>query len=182
MDGMQPPSQLRPGASPPQGPSSAVRAQQKSPAARSVDAPLERVQAAFEKGLNGLAQALYANQKTSDAILSMVNAEEKIGSAAKAATFATAQVIEKLDIPERVAVPMVTAAADEVMQMAEEANIAQYSEEDAKNVVMASAEMMLQAYGVDATRAQELAEGMDPESKGKIEQVYAGERGGNANA
>ena len=123
------------------------------------------------RGLQGIAEALFVNEQTSQAVMNMVRAEEKVGSAAKAAMFVTAQVIEKAGIAERVAVPMVAHAADQVMQMADETGLV-YSEEDAKNVIMSATEMMLDAYGVSPERARAIAEGASPEQRKGMEEVY----------
>jgi len=166
-----PPSQPKPGmtgAAPNPASSGAARGQKG--ASRSQADPAA-VQKEMTRGLQGLSEALYSNEKTSAAVLKMVTPEDKIGSAAKAAMFTVSQIMEKGQLAERIAVPLIVVAADEIMQMAEAAGNP-YSEDDAKNVTMAAAEMMLSAYGVDPARAQAMAEQASPEDRAEMESVY----------
>lgn len=172
-----PPSQPRPGSSgaAPQG--------QASPSAMGVkgsapkrDVPIERIQEELGRGVNALSTALYSNQKTSDAIMGMVNEQEKVGSVAKAAVFATTQVMDKGDIAERVAAPLTALAVDEIIQMSEATGM-EFSEEESKQALMSAQEMLLSAYGVSEERARALAEQASPEARKRMESIYS-EQGG----
>jgi hypothetical protein len=175
---MNPQQQSMPPSQPKPGMSGGAPAPSASPSAMGVkgnqrtQADPQKVQQELARGAQGVSQALYSNEQTSNAVLKMFRPEEKVGSTAKAAMMAASQVIEKAGIAERVAVPLAVMAADEVMQMVEATGQAQFSEPEAKQVIMSTAEMMLSAYGVSPERAQMLAEQASPEQRSKMEQVY----------
>jgi ketopantoate reductase len=84
---------------------------------------------------------------------------------------ATTQVAEKTGLAERVIPSLAAMAVDEVISMAK-AQGTEYSEEDSKNVLMATQEMVLSAYGVEEGRARQLAEQASPEEQQKVEKIY----------
>jgi hypothetical protein len=167
-----PPSQPKPGmtgAAP--NPQASPQAMGQKGAVRT-EADPEAINKELGRGVQGVSQALYSNEQTSAAILKMFRPEEKVGSAAKAAMMASSQVIEKAGIAERVAVPLAVMTADEVMRLIEAEGRGQFSEEEAKQVVMATTEMMLGAYGVSEDRAKLLAEKASPEQRSQMEKLY----------
>lgn len=170
-DPNQPPSQPKPGMSGATAETASAPAPQQG--APKTPADPAAVQQELQRGLQGLSEALYSNEKTSDAIIKMLSDSEKVGSAAKAAMFAATQIIQKAELAERVAVPLAVVAADEVMQMGDAIGL-EYSEEEAKQVTMSTAEMMLSAYGVDPEKARAIGETASPEMKKGMEDIYSG--------
>lgn len=173
-----PPSQPKPGMTGGGADPAAAMPGQKG-AQRTPEDP-QAIQNELARGIQGLSEALYGNEQTSDAVLKMLRPNKAVDTGAKAALFVATQVIQKAQIAERLAVPLVAIAADEVMQMAEQTGEFQYSEDDAKNLIMAATEMMLSAYGVDPARAKSIAESASPEQRAGMEEVYKPVMGGEA--
>lgn len=172
---MQPPSQKKmpmPGAgeAPQASPQAmAGKAQADRKATRQV--PREQLQAALSKGAEGVAAALYKNEKIRDSVVGMISAEDKVGSTAKATTMMLSNLNKKLQLPERIMPALTTLAADEVMQLAEATGV-EYSEQEAKQVLMTATEIVLNSYGVDPERAKQLASSADKSTLQKAESTY----------
>jgi hypothetical protein len=133
--------------------------------------PIEKVREELARGANALSTALYSNEKTSAAVLKVVNEQDKIGTTAKAAVLAVTQTAEKAGIAPRVIPSLAALAVDEVISMASATGI-EYSEDDSKKILMSAMEMTLSAYGVDEGKARQLAERASPEEKAQMENIY----------
>lgn len=122
------------------------------------DVPYEQLNAAMQKGAEAVAQGLYKNRQTSNAALKMINDSEKVGSTAKAVTMFLSEINKRAQLPERIMVPLAMMTADELMEMAEQSGRAQYSPEEATQVALTTAEMIMRSYGVEPERAAQLAQ------------------------
>lgn len=132
------------------------------------EVPREQLDAAMRACADAVAQALYENKQTSGAALKMVNEADKIGSAAKAATMLLSEVAKRTEVPPRIMVPLAILTADELMDMAEQSNRATFSDKEAQQVALTSAEMVLTAHGVQPERAAQLAQ---QASKSELQQA-----------
>jgi hypothetical protein len=122
------------------------------------EVPREQLDAAMRQGADAVAQALYGTKEIGKAAMQMIQESDKVGSTAKAATQLLSEVNKRAQLPERIMVPLAIMTADEVMDMAEQANRTTFSDQEAQQVVLTTAEMVLQSYGVPPERAQQLAQ------------------------
>lgn len=134
--------------------------------------PAEQLNAAMQAGASAVAEALHGNRKIGGAALKMINERDKVGSAAKAATQLLSEVNKRARMPERIMVPLAILTADELMDMAEETGRARFSEQEAQQVALTTAEMVLTSYGVPQERAAELAQRASREDLQRAENAF----------
>lgn len=156
----------------PQGSPQAMAGSQQAERQSQRQVPKEQLAKALQTGADAVSKALYGNKKIRQAIMGMIRKDDKVGSTAKATTMMLSNLNKKVNLPPRTMVPLVTLAADEVMIAAEAANRAEYSEQEAKQVIMTSAEIVLKAYGVGPEQAKQLASRADKSSLQKAESTY----------
>lgn len=136
------------------------------------EVPTEQLNAAMQKGADAVAMALYQNKQTSKASLQMINEDDKVGSTAKAATMLLSEVNKRAQLPERIMVPLAIMTADELMDMAEQGNRATYSDQEAQQVILTTAEMVITSYGVPPERAAQLAQQASEQDLKKAESAF----------
>lgn len=129
-------------------------------------------QAEYERAMAGLYEAMYQNPKSSRAILDMIQAEDKIGSVAKAVVLLVEQLDKKIQLDEAV-VPQITQdAAERVVEMAERGKKIQFSEQELQAIAGASLEGVMQVFGASPEDAQQFMSSMPPEQQAKVKQGY----------
>jgi hypothetical protein len=136
------------------------------------EVPRDQIQKAMQVASEAMYTALYKTKGIGRSVMKMISPEDKVGSTAKAATAFLSNLSKQTGMPERIAVPMVALAADEIMSLAESANGITYSEQEAKQVVITAAELTMSAYGVPPERAEELARNSDKGTLQKAESAY----------
>lgn len=133
-------------------------------------------QAEYERGLAGIYNALYKNERASQAVVDMVQPEDKVGSTVKAVILLVTQVDKKLQLDEVVIPQLTEDAVDRVMELAEASKKIQYSDKEQQAVLGAAFEGVLQVFG-DAESAQDYMTSMPPEKlnqhKAQYEQMLA---------
>lgn len=130
--------------------------------------------AEVERGIAAVGKALYQDAGMSDKILAQISDEEKVGSTAKAAIMLVTQMDKQLDLAERAIAAVTVFAADRLMELAEAdaRNGIQYSDMEAKQVIMTTMEGILKAYGVTPERSAQLAQQVGPDEAKKYQKTY----------
>lgn len=129
-------------------------------------------QAEYERAMAGLYDALYKNQKSSQAVLDMVQPSDKIGSTAKAVVLLVQQLDKKLQLDEVVIPQIAQDAAERVVELAEKGKDMEFSEEELQNLIGAVMEGVMQVFGVSPQDAQDFMSSMPQEETAKVKQEY----------
>jgi len=114
----------------------------------------------------------HGNRRIGGAALKMINEQDKVGSAAKAATQLLSEVNKRAQMPERIMAPLALLTADELMDMAEETGRTTFSKQEAEQVALTTAEIVLKSYGVPQERAAELAQRVSREDLQRAENAF----------
>jgi len=120
----------------------------------------EDEQREYERAMNALGKVLYENEKTSDAIVKQLDPGEKVGGVAKASMLVLTQIDEKLDIDEVVIPQLAQDIVDRVIDLYENVNGDEFSEQEATAAMGATWEGLMEAYGIDEADYAELTAGM----------------------
>lgn len=131
-------------------------------------------EAEYKRSLEALHTVLYANEGTSQAVVDMLQPEDKIGSTVKAGVMLIQQLDEKIDMDESVIAQITMDAADRLIEMGERAKGMQYSEKEAQAVLGATWEGVMDLFGVDEGSYEELTQGMSDKEIGSYEKEYKG--------
>lgn len=142
--------------------------------------PHAQLNAAMQRGAEAVSEALHKNRQVSNAAMKMINEQEKVGSTAKSVTMLLSNVNQRAQLPERIMVPLAMATADEMMEMAELSGRAKYSEQEAEQVMLTTAEMILASYGVPPERAAQLAQSASKKDLQRAEDAFNKVLGGEA--
>lgn len=126
------------------------------------------------RGIQAVSKALYQDQAMSDKIIASVSEQEKVGSTAKAAIMLVTQMDKQLDLAERAIAAVTVFTADRLMELveADARNKIEYSELEAKQVIMTTMEGILKAYGVTPERSAQVAQQIGPEETKKAQGIY----------
>lgn len=162
----QTPTAQPPQAGPPPGPPQSP--EQQEPGGGESDT------AEVERGIASVGKALYQDEGMSEKILAMVSDEEKVGSTAKAAIMLVTEMDKKIDLDEDAIAPVTVFAADRLMELVEAdgRNGIEYSEMEAKQVIMTTMEGILTAYGSTPEDQAELAAQVGPEETQQYQKTY----------
>ena len=128
----------------------------------------------YEKALSALHTVLYSNEGTSQAIVDMLQPQDKVGSVAKAGILVVQQLDEKIDLDESVFAEITMDIADRLIEMGERAKGMEFSEKESQAVMGATWEGVMELYGIDESAYEELTQGMSPEELKGYEQEYKG--------
>ena len=125
------------------------------------EAATEEEQAELERAIGALSKVIYEDDNTSQAIQDQLRPEERIGSIAKASILLVQQLDEKLDLDEVVIAQFTQEVADRVIDLYENKNQEEVSEEDAQKVLGATWEGVQELFGVDEDSYEEMTQGMN---------------------
>tara|TARA_R110000803_G_scaffold47081_2_gene98486 strand:- start:120 stop:677 length:558 start_codon:yes stop_codon:yes gene_type:complete len=108
------------------------------------------------KGVQAVSRVLYEEEGVSDQILKMVNDKEKVGSAAKATVMLVTQVDKQIDLMEEAIAAVTAFAVDRLLELvdADARSKIEYSDDEAKQVMMTTMELILTSYGVTPEESQ----------------------------
>jgi hypothetical protein len=131
-------------------------------------------QAEYERAMAGLYDALYVNDKSSQAVVDMIQPEDKNGSVVKAVVLLVQQLDKKLQLDE-VVIPQIAQDATElVVEIAEKAKKVQFSEDELQSITGAVMEGVFQVFGVSPEDAQDFMSSVPPEEQAAMKQEYDG--------
>lgn len=106
--------------------------------------------AELERAWAAVAEVLYGNDKTHQAIVKKLDPKDKVGSAAMVTVFVITEVDKKINIDEGVIAGLVPNVLDAVIEIAEKArDIPEYTEKETKRALGTAMEQTLAAYGVE---------------------------------
>jgi hypothetical protein len=129
-------------------------------------------QAEYERVMNAVQKVVYENDETSDAVIKMVQPDNKVESTVAATVLLLHQLDSKLDMDESVIAQVTQDLADIVVDLAENAYGIQYSERDLQNILGATWENVMDIYGADEEGYNEFMSGMSPEQQKQQGEVY----------
>lgn len=126
------------------------------------------------RGIEGISNAIYGDADMSDKILAMVDGEEKVGSTAKAVIMLVTEMDKKIDLDEEAIAAVSVFAADRLMELveADARKDLEYSDMEAKQVIMTTMEGIFTAYGVTPERGAQVAEQVGPEQTAASQKIY----------
>jgi len=130
----------------------------------------------YERAMTELGDVLYSNEKTSKALVEMINPEDKVGSTVKAVLSLVTSMDDKINMDEGIIYNITMEAADRLIDLAESAG-KEFNEKETEQVALAAWEGMMTAYDDEAEgNLQEdhdyLAEGMSDVEKKQAETKY----------
>lgn len=141
-------------------------------AAEDSEAATPEEQQEYDKAMDALYMVLYQNEKTSQAVEDQLNAEDKVGSVVRAGLLVIKALDQKIQMDEAVIPQMTREVADSLVEMAEAKGIPPFTDGEAKAVLGAMWEGVMQVFGFDEEQAKELTEGMSPEELQQSEDQY----------
>jgi len=105
-------------------------------------------QQAYEKGIDELGNVLYNNEQASDALLKVIQPENKVETTTKTVVTLISQIDDKLDLVEGTIHSLTMEAADRLIDLAEAKGI-KFSERETEQVAMAAWEGVMGTFGGD---------------------------------
>lgn len=123
----------------------------------------EEEQAELERAIGALSKVMYEDDNTSQSIQDQLRPEERIGSIAKASIMLVQQMDERLDLDEVIVAQFTQEVADRMIDMYEQKNDEEVSEEDAQKVLGATWEGVQELFGIDEDSYEEMTQGMTDE-------------------
>jgi len=136
----------------------------------------EGVIAEAEKGMAAVGKALYRDEAMSDKILAMVSPEEgqTVGTTAQAAIMLVTEMDKQMDLDEEAIASVTVFAADRLMELVEAdgRNNIQYSDMQAKQVIMTTMEGILMAYGTTPEDSKQVADALGEGEVAEHQKTY----------
>lgn len=128
----------------------------------------------YQRAMKALSQVLYANDKTSNAIVDQIDPNDKVGSTAKVNMLVMQQLDKKINMDESIVAQMTQEVAERIMELAEARHGFEYSEREAQVILGATWEGVAQMFGVTAEDAQGLAQELGPDNLANVKQQHEG--------
>lgn len=129
---------------------------------------------AYKSALGALHTVLYSNEGTSQAVVDMLQPEDKIGSTVKAGVMLIQQLDEKIDMEESIIAQITMDTADRLIEMGERAKGMEFSEKESQAVMGATWEGVMEIFGVDEGSYEELTQGLSEKDVAGYTQEYKG--------
>lgn len=114
--------------------------------------------AEYDRALGGLSKVLYENVDTSNAVIDMIQPEEKVGSVAQAAIMVITQMDQQMDLNENVFAELTRETVDRIVDLGEQTKGINFSDDDVKNALGAAWEGILNVYHVPENAQSDLEE------------------------
>ena len=131
-------------------------------------------QAEYDQALEAMHRILYEDEERTNAVLQMLDPQDKIGSTTKTAIQLLQKMDEKLDMDEAVVAEVTVELADRLIELGERAHGMEFSEKETQAVAGATWEGVMELFGLDANSVKEMTAGMDPKEIDAIEKQYKG--------
>lgn len=129
-------------------------------------------QAEYERAIKAAQKVIYENDGTSDAVIQMVQPDNKVESTVTATLLLLHQLDSKLNLDENVIAQFTQDLADMVIDVAEAAHGIQYSERELQEVLGATWENVMEMYGADEDDYNAFMDTMSPEQQQAQGEVY----------
>jgi len=140
----------------------------KPPADESQDIP------EVERGLQAITEALYKNDETANAFVQALKPEDPVGSLVKTSIQLITEIDNQLNLSERSIAPLAVIACGELMEIGEAAKGIVLEEKQQQQVVMATWEGILSAYGVAGEDAVNFAGQTSEQEQSDAVAMYEG--------
>ena len=131
--------------------------------------------------MSGLNQILYEDEERSNAILGMIQPEDKVGSLVKTGVMLIKQLDEGIDLEEGVIAQVTMDTGDLLIELAETGHNIEYSDKEAQAIAGSLWEGVMALFGTeeaDPAQLEEMTQGMSPEDLQGYEEQYKGFLGG----
>ena len=126
----------------------------------------------YERSMNAMAQVLYGNEKTSNAIVDQVDPNDKVSSTAKVSMLFMQQLDEKISMDESVVSQMTEETVTRIMELAENRHQLQYDESEAQVILSTTWEGISQLFGMDEAGHSELVNNVGSERLPQLKEQY----------
>lgn len=134
----------------------------------------EDEQAEYERAVSALSKVLYENERTSNAVISQLTPEERVGSIAKASMLVINQLDEKMDFDEAIIAELTQETVDRVIDLYENKHGEELTDADTQAALGATWEGIMEMYGMDEDSYAELTAGMSDDDFKGYEKQYKG--------
>ncbi len=122
--------------------------------------------------MNALAQVLYGNPKTSNAIVDQIDPQNKVDTTSKTSMLFIQQLDEKVDFDEAVVAQITEEAVTRIMELAEARHGMNYDEREAQMIIGTTWEGIQELFGMDEAGHSELVKGVGSEKLPQLKEQY----------
>lgn len=129
-------------------------------------------QAEYERAMTAMAQVLYTNEKTSNAIVDQVDPNNKIDSTSKASMLFFQQLDEKVDMDEAVVAQMTQESVARIMELAENRHNMTYDDREQQIILSTVWEGIQTMFGMDEADHQQAVASVGADKLGALKQTY----------
>jgi hypothetical protein len=126
----------------------------------------------YERSMNAMAQVLYGNEKTSNAIVDQVDPNDKVSSTAKVSMLFMQQLDEKISMDESVVSQMTEETVTRIMELAENRHQLHYDESEAQVILSTTWEGISQLFGMDEAGHNELVNSVGADRLPQLKEQY----------
>ncbi len=126
----------------------------------------------YERSMNAMAQVLYSNEKTSNAIVDQVDPNDKVSSTAKVSMLFMQQLDEKINMDESIVSQMTEETVTRIMELAENRHGLEYDESEAQVILSTTWEGISQLFGMDETGHSELVNSVGSDRLPQLKEQY----------
>lgn len=130
--------------------------------------------AEMEKGVKAVSTVLFKEQGPADAFVKMLKPDDPVGSCVRASISLVTEIDNQLNLSERVMAPLAVFGAGELMEIGEAAHGMTFDEKTQKQIVTATWEGIMAAYGVAGEDAANFAGSTSEEEQNAAVQDYQG--------
>lgn len=126
----------------------------------------------YERAMQALAQVLYGNAKTSNAIVDQIDPNDKVGSTSKVSMLFIQQLDEKVDLDESVIAQMVEESVMRIMELAEARHNITYDEREAQMIIGSTWEGIQMMFGMDEQNHTQLVGSFGSDKLSQLKEQY----------
>ena len=128
----------------------------------------------YERAMQALAQILYSNEKTSNAIVDQINPEDKVSSTAKVSILLMKQLDSKIQLDEGVVAEVTREATARIMELAEARHGLEYGGREEQVILGSVWEGIQSVFGMDQDDAAILMQGIGGDNLAQMKETYEG--------
>lgn len=126
----------------------------------------------YERAMQALAQVLYGNEKTSNAIVDQVDPNNKVDSTSKVSMLFLQQLDEKIDMDEAVVAQMTQESVARIIELAENRHDTTYDDREQQIIFSTVWEGIQTMFGMDEADHAEAVNSVGADQLGGLKQTY----------
>lgn len=126
----------------------------------------------YERSMRAMAEVLYGNEKTSNAIVDQVDPNDKVSSTSKVSMLFLQQLDEKINMDESVVSQMTEETVTRIMELAENRHQVEYDESEVQVILSTVWEGVSQMFGMDEASHSELVNNVGADRLPQLKEQY----------